>query len=68
MNAQMRPPLGEIWGTTEVILPSACTLRDVFTGAQFDPSDAPEALRLRAAELLRTFPVAVLLGEIASSS
>src|SRR5690606_9549429 len=51
-NAQMRRPLGEIWGTTELILPSACTLRDVFTGAQFDPSGEPETLRPRAAELL----------------
>jgi (1->4)-alpha-D-glucan 1-alpha-D-glucosylmutase len=48
------------FGATEVALPPASRgWRNVFTGAALDAS--PE--RVRAAELFRDFPVAVLAGE-----
>lgn len=47
------------FGATEIALPPAQTWRNVFTGDVLAGRD-----RIRAAELFRDFPVAVLLGEI----
>jgi (1->4)-alpha-D-glucan 1-alpha-D-glucosylmutase len=45
------------FGATEIALPPAETWRNVMTGETIEPRD-----RLRASELLRQFPVAVLTG------
>ena len=47
------------WGATDIALPSAGPWRDVFTGEALQGSD-----RVRAADLFRRFPVAVLTGQI----
>jgi (1->4)-alpha-D-glucan 1-alpha-D-glucosylmutase len=49
------------WGGTELALPQAAGWRNIFTG-----EDIPARDRLRAGELLRDFPTAVLLGQAAS--
>ena len=45
------------WGVTDIALPSADSWRHVLTGASLAGGE-----RLRAAELFRDFPVAVLIG------
>ena len=49
------------WGATEIALPSAGPWRDVFTGEALQ-----ERERVRAADLFRRFPVAVLIGRMAA--
>ncbi|HEY8872430.1 MAG TPA: malto-oligosyltrehalose synthase, partial [Stellaceae bacterium] len=48
------------WGATEILLPAAEGWRNVFTGERLAGRE-----RVRAAELFREFPVAVLVGEAA---
>jgi maltooligosyltrehalose synthase len=63
------PPLGERWGDTELVLPEhllenarvsdpAARLRNALTGATMRGGDA-----LRVAEVLASFPVALLVNE-----
>src|SRR4051794_1072058 len=49
------------WGATEIALPSAGPWRNVFTGEALEGRD-----RIRAADLFRRFPVAVLIGQMAA--
>ena len=59
-GGEQRPPIGEVWGNTELPVPQgAASLRDVFTGKEFLPS-ASRTLLCR--ELFAHFPVALLLG------
>ena len=54
------PPLGEVWKGTHLALPktvAGAKFRDVFTGAELEPSDARE---LPLAALFAGFPIAVL--------
>jgi (1->4)-alpha-D-glucan 1-alpha-D-glucosylmutase len=48
------------WGATEIALPSAGPWRNVFTGEALEGRD-----QVRAADLFRRFPVAVLIGQMA---
>jgi len=48
------------WGASDIALPSAGRWRDVFTGERFLDCE-----RVRAADLFRRFPVAVLIGQAA---
>jgi (1->4)-alpha-D-glucan 1-alpha-D-glucosylmutase len=60
----MELPLGEAtWGETAVLAPLSGSYKDAFTGRRFQPYGATEDRRLRLAELLETFPLAVLVSE-----
>jgi (1->4)-alpha-D-glucan 1-alpha-D-glucosylmutase len=63
-NGALEWPIGEsTWGPTEVVVPIGSTLRDVFSGRQFVLSGEVENRRLRVAEVLAEFPLAVLVSE-----
>ncbi len=63
----MELPLGErTWGSLEISAPVQGTLRDIFTGRIFDFEGSLETRVLRAADVLSTFPLAVLVSESAS--
>ncbi len=56
-------PLGEsTWADTEVGVPSSETFRDAFTGREFVFDGDPDTRKLRAADVLREFPVAALFS------
>jgi maltooligosyltrehalose synthase len=61
MNGAEQMPLGDSWGDTELLLPSMLAgkpLRNVFTG---ETVHVPVSHVLRCADLLRHFPVALLV-------
>jgi (1->4)-alpha-D-glucan 1-alpha-D-glucosylmutase len=55
-----RPPLGEVWADTRIVLPSPTTYRDVLTGVIRESRPASKGARLAVADLFATLPVAVL--------
>jgi (1->4)-alpha-D-glucan 1-alpha-D-glucosylmutase len=65
MAGEMRPPLGDIWGDTRIMLGSAADgeLRDVLTNQAARTSGDDSAVRV--AELLSTLPLAVLVSAVA---
>ena len=50
------PPVGDVWGEATLPIEARGTFRDVFTGEMLELSGAP----VRVAQVLATFPVAVL--------
>lgn len=62
MSGQEGMPIGEVWGETELVLPSPTSntqLRNVLTGETIPVGDAH---RIRCRELFRSFPVALLVN------
>lgn len=58
-------PLGETtWGDTALAVPSHRTYRDAFTGREFEFDGDPESRKLRASEVLTTFPIAALFSTL----
>jgi (1->4)-alpha-D-glucan 1-alpha-D-glucosylmutase len=66
MNAERAYPLGEqVWGSTQIGLNGASTrrLRDVFSNRPIDVAGEGESRSVRAAQLLKEFPLAVMVAE-----
>lgn len=62
VGGELRAPLGDAWGNTEIVLPSEATnqqLRNVLTG---ESARVSREHTLRCAEVLRQFPVALLVN------
>ena len=60
----MELPLGDAtWGDTSLVTPLSGSFKDVFTGRIVEPYGAIEDRRLRLAELLESFPLAVLVSQ-----
>ncbi|MHB1133382.1 MAG: malto-oligosyltrehalose synthase [Chloroflexota bacterium] len=66
-NGEERPPLGDVWGATALLLPEekGRRYRNLLTGEEMTVADTPAGPALRLADALRHFPVALLerLGE-----
>jgi len=57
------PPVGDVWGDTAILLPSdpgSGVMRDVYTGQAPHRERTPSGEYIRAAELFRYFPFALL--------
>jgi (1->4)-alpha-D-glucan 1-alpha-D-glucosylmutase len=56
-------PLGkEVWGDTTIHLPGAGTLHNIFTGEVINSTQAEGPKTVSAADLFRSFPVALLMS------